>query len=135
MTSRISKLVLAAAVASSLPAAAAARDCDHDGAPPSAYPAPQVYAPPTPAAYYDPTPPAPGYEREGREGGWRHGGWWRAREIAHVREEIRDLDQARAEFYARPHRRWELWRFERWYGERRVRLERRLDELQAVAWR
>ncbi len=132
MTSRISKLVLAAVVASSLPAAAAARDCDHDGTPPTAYGAPPVYAPPAPAAYYDPAPPAPGYEREG---GWRNGGWWRAREIAHVREEIRGLDQARAEFYAWPHRRWEVRRFERWYGERRAQLEHRIDELQAFASR
>jgi hypothetical protein len=153
MTSRASKIVAAAVLASSIPAIGLA--CDHergdrDGdrrpptyyAPPAEYPAPPTsYAPPAeyPASptYYAPpaeypAPPAPYRLRDGS---------WREREIAQVTAEIRELDARRAEARARlgwnrsPRKMWMMWRFERWYAARHAELERRLYELQYVAWR
>lgn len=129
MTSRASKLVLAAVLASSLPAAAAARDCDHDGDRPPAYAAPPAY----------PAPPAPAPDRWD-DAGWRDGssrhGWWRERELMQVRAALLALDEQRAEYHARfawhPRK---LRKFERWYAVRRAELERRWYELQYVAWR
>ncbi len=50
--------------------------------------------------------------------------------------QLRALDAERDRFYAenawRPGR---LRRYERWYAVRRGELERRLEELQPVAWR
>lgn len=123
MTNRLSTLILAAAVAASLPAAASAGGgCDHGGA------APYPWAPP--AAY--PTPPAPPRPapREWRERSWRE------RELAEVRAELRALDAERARFYAEYGRRpGKVRKFERWHQARRAELERRWHELQWVAWR
>jgi hypothetical protein len=140
MTSRVSKLVLTAVLAGSIPALAAAsdRDCDHDrdGRPvvtaPVYTPPPPAWAPP-PAQY--PAPPAPPAwqdwrERRAHEAGWRH------RELASVHAELRALDAERAEFHARnAWRPGQLRRFDRWYFERRAQLERREHELERVAWR
>jgi len=119
MTSRASKLVLAAVLASSVPATAFAGDCDHDrdrGYPPAAYP-----------AYPSHPAPAPRHWREAS---------WRERELAQVRAEIRALEERRAEFHARfgwnPHK---VRKFERWYVAQRAELDRRWYELQYVAWR
>jgi hypothetical protein len=135
MTSRTSKLVVAAVLASSIPAAALARDCDHEehAAPhavyvPTAAP-PPVYAP---APAYAPAPvySAPVAARQWREGAWRE------RRIHELRTELRDLDAQRAEVYARYARNpGRLHRFDRWYTVRRAELERRLNELAYVAWR
>jgi hypothetical protein len=120
---RLSKLALAAVLAASLPAAAAARDCDHghgddyppaDWAPPAAYPLP----PPQPAA------------RPWREVRWRE------RQLAALRAERRALEEERADFYARPGvRRGQARRFERYYAERLADLERRWHALRLVAMR
>lgn len=117
MTSRVSKLVLAAAIAASLPAAASARDCDHGptGAPVTV-PAP---------AHPDRPPPYRAHARS-----------WRERELAQVRAELRALDQERAAFHARfAHNPRKLRRYDRSYLERRAALEHRWQELQVVAWR
>lgn len=120
MTPRISKLILAAVLASSLPVAASADDCDHDRrGPPAAYPAP-AHPGPTPAW---------------RDGSWRQASW-RDRELREVRAELRALDQERAVFHARhAGHPGKVRKFERSYAERRAQLERRWYELQAVAWR
>lgn len=139
MTTRTSKLVLAAVLISSVPALAAAndrgpdRDCDHDRpvvvTVPVHAPLPPVYAPAPPA------PPArPGWQgwqdRGGHEGGWRH------RELEQVRAELATLDAQRAEFHAQnAWRPGKLRRFDRWYFERRAQLEHREHELLRVAWR
>ncbi len=130
MTSRASKLVLAAVLASSLPAAALAGDCDHD----HERDRPPVYAPPP--QYPVPPAPAPGrWDATWRDGSWRHGSW-RERELMQVQAELRALDAQRAELHARfawnPRK---LRKFDRWYGVRRAELERRWYELQYVAWR
>jgi len=115
---RASKLALAAALAASLPAAAAARDCDHGT------PAPLAWAPP---AAYPVRPPPPPAWREAR---------WREREVAALRAELRALDAERARFYAQPGlRRGQARRFERYYAERRAQLERRWGDLRRVALR
>jgi hypothetical protein len=127
MTNPISKLVLAAVLASSVPVAASAndRDCDHDrDRTPVAYPA----APPAAYPAYPEAPrPAPRQWREAR---------WRERELAEVSAQLRALDAERDRFYAengwRPGR---VRRYERWYAVRRAELERRWYELQTVAWR
>lgn len=122
MTSRATKLAVAAVLAASLPAAAAARDCDPAHHAPPAYGAPAAYP-----AYPGAPGPAPRHWREGS---------WRQRELARVRAEIGALEQRRAEVHARfgwDHRR--VRRFERWYAVRRAELDRRWYELQAVAWR
>lgn len=122
MNSRLSKLVLAAVLASSVPAAASARDCDHDG---DDRGSPPVYAPPYgPPAY---APPAPRVWREAR---------WRERELAQLRAEFRALEDERARFYARNgHRPGKIRKFERWYASRRAELESRWQAAQAYAWR
>jgi hypothetical protein len=137
MTNRVSKLILAAVLASSLPAAASADGRDRDGVPPAAWPPataayPAHAAPPQPPGAYPAYPacpdrPAPRPWREAR---------WRERELAEVRAQLRALDAERDRFYAesgwRPGR---VRKFERWYAARRAELERRWYELQPVAWR
>jgi hypothetical protein len=116
---RASKLLFAAALAVSLPAAAAARDCDHG------VPAPEAWAPP--AAYPGRPAPAPYAWREAR---------WHERERIALRAEFRALDDERARFYAQPGvRRGQARRFERYYAARRADLERRWNALQYVAMR
>jgi hypothetical protein len=125
MTATFRKLVLAAVVASTFPAAALACDRDHDD---------RDYddrraGPPAP--FYSPapwTPPAP-------DPGWRETSP-RRHELREVRAELRALEQARADFYARwgGHPR-KVARFERWYGLRHAELERRWHALQRYAWR
>jgi hypothetical protein len=137
MTSLSRKLVLSAVLAASLPAAALAHehdeDCDHRAPPPAAYVPPPAYGP---AVVAYPAPPAAAEWRGEGHGRWWRERAWREREIAHVRFELRALDARRAEALARfggnP---WRMARFDRWYGFRRAELERRLDELQPVAWR
>jgi hypothetical protein len=114
MTSRISKLVLAAVLAGSIPAAASA---DHDdGRPSSAYPAPPQHVPPA-------------------AGGWREQRW-RERELATIHAELQRLEAERAQFHARyAGRPGKLRRYERDYVERRAELERRMSALHRLAWR
>jgi hypothetical protein len=124
MTNPLSKSFLAAVLLSSIPLAAFAdgRGCDHDRDATAAWPAAASY-PGAPGAY----PPPPPASRE-----WR----WRAHERAEVRAELRALDADRARFHAenawRPGR---IRKYERWYAVRRAELERRLYDLQPVAWR
>lgn len=165
MTPRARKLAVAAALAASIPAAALAheRECEHgdqdedrpvvyapppEYAPPPAYPPQAGYAPPAeyppaeypPPAEYEYAPPAgwgPSQERPAPPPPrrWREGAW-RERRVFELRAELRALDLRRAEAEARfgwsPYRRW---RIERWYAARRAEIERRLWELQPVAWR
>lgn len=114
MTPRISKLVLAAVLASTIPAAAAASDCDHpDGRAGVVYPAP----------WQSPPGPAP------RVG-------WRGHELASVRAELQALEAERAQFHARfASRPGKLRKYDCSYFERRAALERRWHELQRVAYR
>jgi len=145
MMSRLSKLAIAAVLASSLPGLALARDREHDRRPPAYAPpayappayAPPAYAPPaySPPAYAPPAArPAPHLPRH-EQSRW-HEASWRDRQIAHLRIEFRELERRRAEFYARHHRgRGEVRRFERWYAGRRTELEHRWNELQYYAWR
>ncbi len=115
MTSRISKLVFAALLAATFPAAAAA--CDHDGDRRAE------------AAWRDPWRPGPEPARRWREG-------WRERELFRVRAELQALEAERADFHARFA--WNLHklrRYDRVYLERRTALQRRWSELQPVAWR
>jgi hypothetical protein len=122
MASKTRKLVLVAVLASTLPAAALARDCDHD----RPLPAPPV----SPAHVYVPAsrtpPPAPEW-REGRS---------RRHELRELRAEFRELERTRADFYARwgSHHR-KVAKFERWYGQRHAELERRWYALQRYASR
>lgn len=146
MTTRLSKLALAAALAAALPALAAAnepgRPCDHDHdrdldgrpavvtpvytpAPPPAY-APPAYAPPA----YPPPAYAPYRAARGPELRWRD------RELASIHAELRALDAQRSDFYAyNAYRPGKLRRFDRWYFARRADLERREHQLERVAWR
>lgn len=123
MTPLTRRLAVAALLVASLPVAALA-DHAHDAgcaprppAPPAAYVPPVAYPPPVAAPR------------------WRHA-TWRERELARVRQELRDLELRRADAVARvgwhPRR---MARFDRWYVARRAELERRLWELQPVAWR
>ncbi len=77
----------------------------------------------------------PDWERGARDGGLQ--GWERGRWVEHQRAELRAayarLDEARAHFYARPHRHWEVRKFERWYARERAELDARRQVL--VAWR
>ncbi len=143
MTSRASKLVLAAVLISSVPALAAAndrdRDCDHDRPVRPVVVVPPVHAPPP---GYTPAPPAlrigwRGWQ-DGR--GWQHrrgyGGGWRHRELEQVRAELATLDAQRAWFHAQnAWRPGKLRKYDRAYLERREQLERREHELTRVAWR
>jgi hypothetical protein len=122
MKTVLRKLVVTAAIAASIPAAAFARDCDHD-----------VRAVPLPApARYD-------------EGGWNgrdHDGGrherserrdaWREQERARIRAGYARLDQRRSEFYARfrgsPR---QADRFERWYAAEHAELDHQWN---AVSW-
>jgi hypothetical protein len=138
MTSRLSKLAVAAALAAALPALAAAHDCDdapaRDGRPvvvtPVYTPAPPAYAPP---AY---APPAyPPYRGEGWEHR-RHELRWRDRELAGIRADLARLDAERADFHAQfAYLPGMLRRYDRRYFERRMQLERREHELAWMAWR
>jgi hypothetical protein len=120
MNSRLPKLVAAAVLAASVPAAASARDCDHDRPPP-------VYAPPVYAPVHGPPAPAPRAWREAR---------WRERELAELRAEFRALESERARFYAAyGHRPGKVRKFERWYAARRAELESRWEAAQLYAWR
>ncbi len=116
MTSRLSKLVLAAVLAGSIPAAATA--CEPDGHAGSVYPAPPAHVP----------PPAP-------RAGWSEARR-RERELGSIRAELRSLEVQRARYHAayagRPGK---LRRYDRWYFGQRAELERRMHELQRVAWR
>jgi hypothetical protein len=119
MTSRVPKLVLAAVLAASLPAAAAARDCA---------PAPDHAS--RAGAGWAPYRPGPVPAQRWREASWRE------TELRRVRAELAALDRERAEYHAR--HAWQprkLHRYDREYAERRAELERRSLELQQVAWR
>jgi hypothetical protein len=119
MTSRIPKLILVAALAASLPAAAAADDrCDHRAGPGGPAAAPYAY------------PADPGPRR------WREGEW-RDRQLHRIDAELRALDAERAELHARwAGRPGRLRRYDRWYAERRAELEhRRAELLGRLAWR
>jgi hypothetical protein len=128
MTSRISKLAVAAALAAALPALAAAHDrdgYDRDGRAPA-----PVYTPAPPPAQ---APPAPVYRGEWRQ---YRGNELRARELAEVRGELARLDAARADFHARnAYRPGLLRRYDRDYFARRAELERREHRLERIAWR
>lgn len=114
MTSCISKLVLAAVLAGSIPAAASAHE--RDGRPDAVYPAPPQHVP----------PPA----REWREQRWRE------RELATIHAELQRLEAERAQFHARyAGRPGKLRHYDRDYLERRAELERRMNALHRVAWR
>ena len=118
MTPRISKLVLAAVLASTFPAAAAARDCVHDVGVDrhersSAVPA------------HGPAPAAR----------WREAAW-RDRELREIRAELQSLDAQRTDYHARYYRNpGKLRRYDRWYADRRAELERRWHELERFAMR
>lgn len=139
MTSRTSKLVLAAVLIGAVPALAAANDRDRDGGhdrPVRPVVVVPVHAPPPPV--YAPAPPAPpadprwqGWQdRRGHEGGWRH------RELEQVRAELATLDAQRAQFHAQnAWRPGKLRKYDRSYFERRAQLEAREHELMRVAWR
>ena len=90
----------------------------------------------------------PDWDRGGRDGGpgWRDDGarhdrgrhgWkhraWAKHERAELRAAYAHLDDVRAHFYARPHRRWEVRKFERWYARERAALDARWNAV--VAWR
>ncbi|HEX9401110.1 MAG TPA: hypothetical protein VF912_13450 [Anaeromyxobacter sp.] len=118
MTSRISKLVLAAVLTSTIPAVATAHDGDHDRC--------------DQLERYD-----RGDRREDRVQPvpWREAAW-RERELREVRAELQALDTQRAEVHARFARKpGKVRHYDRWYAERRAELERRWSELQRVAWR
>jgi hypothetical protein len=116
MTPCISKLVLAAVLASTLPAAAIANDCGHDvrvdrhersSAVPAHGPAPR----------------------------WREAAW-RDRELRELRAELQSLDAQRTYYHARYFRNpGKLRRYDRWYADRRAELERRWHELERFAMR
>jgi hypothetical protein len=115
MTSRFSKLFLAAALAVSVPAAA------------KASPLPQRADAARPAPARAVPAPAPV--------SWRRDGW-RARELAKVRQEMRELDRERERFHARyAGRPGKLRKYDRTYEARRAELERRHHELELYAWR
>src|SRR5512142_830964 len=141
-----------AAAAVALAAAPAAFPCDG--------PAPHGGVRVTVAAAPVPPPPAPlvrvddrwdddahrwdrGDRRWDRDDRWRHDrdgdGWrrqaWRAEEQARLRAGYARLDDARRDFYARPHRGWEVRRFEGWYAHERAELDGRWSRLAWVAAR
>jgi hypothetical protein len=73
------------------------------------------------------------WERQ-RRAHWREA-HWRAEERARLRADDARLDAARADFYASPHRPWEVRRFEAWYAGARAELDARWSRLGRVAWR
>jgi hypothetical protein len=108
MTS-LRKLALAVALAASLPSAALAKPCETERSSP---------VPPRPA-------PADWHHESARE-----------RELREIHRELRALEDARADFYARyAGRPGKVRKFERWYGERRAQLEARRDALRYYASR
>ena len=120
MTSRIvSKLALAAVLAGSVPAVAAAHD---DGRPVAVAPAPWAPAPVVVERREELA--ARRWREERREG-----------ELAAARAELRRIEAERAEYLRHPNHRGELRRCDRRYFERRAELERRCHELDRVAWR
>lgn len=123
----VSKLALAAALASAVPTLAHACDDDRRPAPPFA----------SGAALTDRAGPyAPGW-RDARDERFeqRRQEGWRFRQMIEVREERARLERARDRFYATPHRRYEIRRFEEWYATRRAVLDRRMDALRMYASR
>lgn len=127
MTTLFSKLALAAALTATIPAAALASDCQHDhGRPVAAYPVPA----PAPAVYGS---VVFGVDHEyGRAVERRRQASWREQERARLRLEYARLDEARADFYARPGvRRGQVRKFERWYAAERAELDR---EWSALSW-
>jgi hypothetical protein len=128
--SRRSSLAAAAALTGALIALPARADHDrgeHRGPPAPAHVSPVTVHPAPPAYFPAPAPVAAFHPA--RPAHWREG--WRAREL---RDEYRELDQARARFYAtwdgRP---WTRTRFESWYGARRADLDQRWAGLER--WR
>ena len=128
MTSRASKIVVAAVLASSIPAAPLACEREREYGQPGGDARPPAYYAPPPEY---PAPPAP---TRWREDAWRER--WREREIARVSARLESLETRRAE--ARARFGWNpqlMLRFERWYAARRAEFEQRLYGLQYVAWR
>jgi hypothetical protein len=94
-----------------------------------------------------PAPPRPGVHvddrwdrrNDGRGDRVDHDGWrwrhhaWRDQERARLRAEYARLDDARADFYARPHRGWRNHRFETWYAGARAELDLRWNRLRWAA--
>lgn len=121
MTNLLSKLAIAATLTAAVPAVALASGCEHDHRAPVA-----VY--PVPAA-----PPVVYGGVEVRFGGQRQRHLsWREQERARLRHEYARLDDARADFYARPGvRRGQVRRFERWYAAERAELDRQWE---ALSW-
>jgi hypothetical protein len=71
---------------------------------------------------------------EGRGERWRHEAR-QAEALDRLRAEHDRLDDARADFYARPHRREERRRFEAWYASARADLDLRWNRLTFMAAR
>jgi hypothetical protein len=71
------------------------------------------------------------HELSDADPGWRERAAWREREARRVREraalraEYARLSDAREDFYAAPHRRWQVRRFEAWYAQERAALDAR----------
>ena len=97
---------------------------------------------------FEVAPVGPGFDgRWDRDEGRDHGRWererrererrdaWRAAEQARIRAEYARLDDARADFYGRPHRRWDVRRFEAWYASARAELDQRWNRVSWVAAR
>jgi hypothetical protein len=127
MKKLVSKLALAAALASAVPALAHACDDDRRPAPPFA----------RGAAMSDRDGPYAPDWRDSRDERLEHRRQegWRFRRMIEVREERARLERARDRFYATPHRRYEIRQFEEWYGTRRADLDRRMDALRMYASR
>ena len=60
---------------------------------------------------------------------------WRTVERERLRAEYARLEDARADFYARPHRAWDVRHFEAWYAGARAELDARWSRMGWVAWR
>jgi hypothetical protein len=120
MTSQsLRKLALAVALAAALPSAALAKPCDEDRLP-------------------LPRPAPADWGRDVRHDQGRDSRYEspREREAREIRRELRELEDTRADFYARyAGRPGKVRRFERWYAARRAELEARRDALRAYAWR
>lgn len=127
MKKLVSKLALAAALASAVPTLAHACDDDRRPAPP--------FASGVTLSDRD-GPYAPGWrDRRGERFEHRRQEGWRFRQMIEVREERARLERARDQFYAAPHRRHEIRQFEAWYATRRADLDRRMDALRMYASR